>query len=65
MQLIMFQKLQKEPKLDLENNVNTNTKFNNNFNQKENSLKKIVKPSDKELQLHKQYLKTHLSKNYY
>ena len=56
---------QKEPKLNLESAGNIDAKFNVNFNKKNNIPKKIIKPSNKELELHKQYLKYYLSKNYY
>ena len=56
---------QKEPKLNLENNENLNLKYNVNLSKKKNIPRKIIKPSDKELELHKQYLKNYLSKNYF
>jgi|TARA_B110000438_G_C15813696_1_gene650899 DNA polymerase-3 subunit epsilon len=56
---------QKEPKFNLENIEIIDSKINNNINGKNSIAKKIIKPSDEELQLHKQYLKSHLSKNYY
>ena len=56
---------QKEPKFNLENVEITDSKFNNNINKKNNIPKKIIKPSTEELELHKKYLKSDLTKNYY
>ena len=56
---------QKEPKFNLENIEIIDSKFSNNINKKNNIPKRIIKPSNEELQLHKKYLKLHLSKNYY
>ena len=56
---------QKEPKFNLENIEVTDSKFSNYDNKKNNTSKKIVKPSNEELQLHKKYLKSCLPKNYY
>ena len=56
---------QKEPKLNLKNSEVLNSKFKNKTNQKENKLRKIIKPSAEELRLHGLYLKSHLSKNNY
>ena len=56
---------QKEPKLNLESDEIVDLKFNANFSKKNNISKKIVKPNNKELQLHKEYLKSYLPKNYY
>jgi len=56
---------QKEPKFNLENAETIDSKINNNINEKNHISKKIIKPSDEELQLHKQYLKSRLPKNYY
>ena len=57
---------QKEPKFNLESVevVDYNPKLNNNVNNRQ-AKKIIIKPSKEELQLHKQYLKSNLSKNYY
>ena len=33
--------------------------------EKNNNLRKIVKPSSEELELHKRFLKDHLQKNYF
>ena len=59
---------QKEPKFDLENIENIeifDSKFNKNINKKNNISREIIRPSNKELELHKKYLKSHLPKNYY
>jgi len=56
---------QKEPKLNLDSNELFNSKFNNNTNRKNNISRKIIKPSNQEIKLHKEYLKSHLPKNYY
>ena len=56
---------QKEPKLNLESTEIIDTKFDNNINRKNNKEKRIIKPNNEELQLHKKYLKLHLPKNYY
>jgi len=57
---------QKEPKFNLENSeiIDYSSKQDNNFNNKK-TKKIIIKPSKEELQLHKEYLKSNLSKNYY
>ena len=56
---------QKEPKFNLESTEIIDTKFDNNTNRKSNKEKRIIKPNNEELQLHKKYLKLHLPKNYY
>ena len=56
---------QKTPKLDLESREINNTKSNYNNEKKINTSRRIIKPTDGELQLHKKYLKSDLSKNYY
>ena len=56
---------QKEPKFNLENAEIIDSKFSNNINNKNNISKKIIKPSNEELHLHKKYLKSHLPKNYF
>ena len=59
---------QKEPKFDLENIENIeifDSKFSKNINKKNNISREIIRPSNKELELHKKYLKSHLPKNYY
>ena len=57
---------QKEPKFNLENSeiIDYSSTQDNNFNNKK-TKKIIIKPSKEELQLHKEYLKSNLSKNYY
>jgi len=68
---------QKEPKLNLVNaeipdlkfkdNLikKTDLKFKDNLIKKNNNSRNIVKPSSVELELHKNYLKYHLQKNFY
>ena len=56
---------QKEPKLNLESVGVINTKFKNNDKIQNNQLRKIIKLSNKELDLHKDYLKKSLSKNFF
>ena len=56
---------QKEPKLNLVNAEIPDLKFKDNLNKKNNNLRKIVKPSSVELELHRNYLKYHLQKNFY
>ena len=56
---------QKEPKFNLESTEIIDAKFDNNINRKSNKAKRIIEPNNEELQLHKKYLKLHLSKNYY
>ena len=56
---------QKEPKLNLENSEIVNSISDDNTNKKNNIYRKIIKPSNDELQLHKKYLKSNLPKNYY
>ena len=56
---------QKEPKLNLESAENINVSFKKNYNEKNINIRKIIDPSDEELNLHKQYLKSHLPKNFY
>jgi DNA polymerase-3 subunit epsilon len=56
---------QKEPKLNLENLNLSDFKIKNlNLDNKSNN-RKIIKPSQKELELHKEYLKISLPKNHY
>ena len=53
---------QKEPTLDFKNN----DKLNNNYETSSiDYFKKIVKPSEKELKLHKDYLQKNLKKNFF
>jgi|TARA_B110000438_G_scaffold300171_1_gene351942 DNA polymerase-3 subunit epsilon len=56
---------QKAPKLNLENAEPTSSKNINNFNNKNSLPSEIVELSSEELQLHKKYLKTDLTKNNY
>ena len=53
---------QKEPTLDFKND---DENLSNNMSNKISYFKKIIKPSQKELQNHKEYLRTHLKKNYF
>jgi DNA polymerase-3 subunit epsilon len=54
---------QKEPTLSFENEENLETIINsNNTNQ---YYKKIIKPTEEELKLHKDYLKNNLKKNFF
>ena len=56
---------QKEPKLDLESSNISNSQYKENFETSDKVKRKIVKPSNAELQLHKDYLKSYLQKNFY
>jgi len=56
---------QKEPKLNLVNAEIPDLKFKDNLIKKNNNSRKIVKPSSVELELHRNYLKYHLQKNFY
>ena len=56
---------QKEPKLNLENTEILDLKSKDNLIKKNNSSRKIVKVSSRELELHRKYLKYHLQKNFY
>ncbi len=56
---------QKEPKLNLNSSMVLVGNFKNQINRKNKSFKKVIKPSDEELKNHKEYLKSHLQKNYY
>ena len=56
---------QKEPKLNLVNAEIPDLKFKDNLIKKNNNSRKIVKPSNVELELHRNYLKYHLQKNFY
>ena len=56
---------QKEPKLNLENDEITNLNFNDKVNINNLKLRKIVKPNNNELELHKKYLKSLLPRNYF
>ena len=54
---------QKEPTLNFQNE--DNKKIVINSNSKNQYYKKIIKPSDEELKLHKEYLKNSLKKNFF
>ncbi len=54
---------QKEPSLNFISNNQENSEIK--FKTKTNYSKKIIKPSDKELNLHKEFLKNFLKKNYF
>ena len=56
---------QKEPKLNLKNAEIFDLKYKNNLNRNINSSRKVIKPTNKELKLHGDYLKHHLQKNFY
>ena len=56
---------QKEPKLNLENREFIDTKYNHSVGKKNSLSGKIIKPTNEELEMHKAYLKTNLSKNYF
>ncbi len=56
---------QKEPKLDLESKDITDTKLNNEIYEIKNIKRKVIKISDKELELHKKFIKTSLQKNFF
>ena len=56
---------QKEPKLNLVNAEIFDLKFKDNLIKKNNNSRNIVKPSSVELELHRNYLKYYLQKNFY
>ena len=56
---------QKEPKLNLESAQILDLKFKDNLVKKNNDSRKVVRPSSVELELHRNYLKYHLQKNFY
>ena len=56
---------QKEPKLDLENAEVFDSKHREFSMKKNNKIRKIIKIGNKELELHKNYLKSQLKKNFY
>ena len=56
---------QKELKLNLESSGVINSKFNSNARKNNSISRKIIKLSDDELELHKKYLQSQLSKNNY
>ena len=56
---------QKEPKLNLKNVEIYDMELKDKGIEKNNNLRKIVKPSSEELKLHRDYLKSYLQKNFY
>tara|TARA_B100001123_G_C15276059_1_gene1012220 strand:- start:844 stop:1518 length:675 start_codon:yes stop_codon:yes gene_type:complete len=56
---------QKAPKLDLESNEIVDIKYNEKYVKNKKNIRKIIKPSNEELMLHKKYLKSDLPKNYF
>ena len=56
---------QKEPKLNLASSDVRGFKFDDKINKNKSVLRKIIKPNDKELKLHKEYLQSQLPKNNY
>ena len=56
---------QKEPRLNLKNVEIYSKKFADQSVQKNNNLRKVIKPSKKELELHNTYLKSQLRKNFF
>jgi DNA polymerase III, epsilon subunit, Proteobacterial len=56
---------QKEPKLNLESAEIIDSNLNNKIDDKKNKTRKIIKPDNNELELHKKYLKSYLPRNYY
>ena len=56
---------QKKPKLNLKNTEIFNVKFKNSLIKKGNNSRKIIKPNKEELELHKNYLKSQLNKNFF
>ncbi len=53
---------QKEPTLQFQNNDKENTK---NLNEKVLYFKKVIHPTEKEIEMHKKYLKQNLKKNFF
>jgi len=56
---------QKEPKLNLENSEIPKFKSNDVNKYSNKKLKKIIKPTNRELELHKNYIKNNLQKNFF
>ena len=56
---------QKTPKLNLKSAEIGDIKFTNIISKKNNIPRRIIKPSNEELELHKKYLKSNLPKNYF
>ena len=56
---------QKEPKLNLQSPEIINKKLKNNFINKKNIKRKVIKINDNELELHNNFLKSSLQKNFF
>ena len=56
---------QKEPKLNLQGAEYFDDKYKVDFKEKYRNIRKIIKPTDKELTAHKAFLKSYLPKNNY
>ena len=56
---------QKTPKLNLENAEPVDLKLNNDVSKKKSKSRRIIKPTEEEILLHKKYLKSNLQKNNY
>ena len=56
---------QKTPKLNLENREIIDFKFDNDTSKESGKSRRIIKPTEDEILLHKKYLKSDLQKNYY
>ena len=56
---------QKEPKLNFQNTEIFNAQLRSTLLKKNNNSRKIIKPNSEELELHKNYLKFYLNKNFF
>ena len=56
---------QKEPKLNLESTEIFNMKINESINKNQRKKRKIVKPTNRELKLHQDYVKHQLKRNFF
>ena len=56
---------QKEPKLDLESKDIPDTKLNNQVYEIKNIQRKVIKITEEELELHKNFVKSSLQKNFF
>ena len=56
---------QKEPKLNFKNAEIFNVQLRDTLLKKNNNSRKIIKPNSEELELHKNYLKSYLNKNFF
>ena len=56
---------QREPKLNLQNAEIFISEFSNDNKKNNKSLGKIIRPTNEELKLHKEYLKNNLTKNFF